>query len=171
MRNALSLRLTLLVAIVATMGCDRVTKHLAVTILAGVPSQSFLHDTVRLEYAENAGGFLSLGTGLSPALRTVVFTVGTGLALLALIAAAIPFRWNGWALIGVGLFVAGGASNWLDRIARGHVVDFLNVGVGSLRTGIFNVADMAIMMGIALIAFAEFERDGRTRHSGLPRES
>jgi signal peptidase II len=30
-------------------------------------------------------------------------------------------------------------------------VDFLNVGIGPLRTGIFNVADMAIMLGVALL--------------------
>jgi signal peptidase II len=145
----LSLRLTLLVAIVVMIGCDRVTKHLAMTSLAGVPSQSFLHDTVRLEYAENAGGFLSLGANLSSTLRTGVFTIGTGLALLVLMMAAIRRRWSSWALIGVGLFVAGGISNWIDRIARGAVVDFLNVGVGRVRTGIFNVADMAIRIGIA----------------------
>ena len=31
------------------------------------------------------------------------------------------------------------------------MVDFLNVGIGPLRTGIFNVADMAIMLGVALL--------------------
>jgi signal peptidase II len=38
-------------------------------------------------------------------------------------------------------------SNLIDRIAVGSVIDFLNVGVGSLRTGIFNLADVAIMAG------------------------
>ena len=32
-----------------TAGCDRVTKHYAVTTLAGMPEQSFLGDTVRLD--------------------------------------------------------------------------------------------------------------------------
>jgi signal peptidase II len=35
------------------------------------------------------------------------------------------------------------------------VIDFLNVGIGSLRTGIFNVADMAIMLGVFLLLFAK----------------
>ena len=46
---------------------------------------------------------------------------------------------------------AGGTSNLIDRAARGIVVDFINVGVGSLRTGIFNVADLAIVFGFALV--------------------
>ena len=37
----------------ATAGCDRVTKHLAVTSLAGGPGQSRLGDTVRLNYHED----------------------------------------------------------------------------------------------------------------------
>jgi signal peptidase II len=53
--------------------------------------------------------------------------------------------------MGVCLVLAGGASNWVDRVVRGSVVDFLNVGVGPLRTGIFNVADVAIMVGVALL--------------------
>jgi signal peptidase II len=55
-------------------------------------------------------------------------------------------------MLGLAFLWAGGVSNLADRVARGgRVVDFLNVGVGPLRTGIFNVADMAIMLGVALV--------------------
>ncbi|RPI54782.1 MAG: hypothetical protein EHM55_09825 [Acidobacteria bacterium] len=37
-------------------------------------------------------------------------------------------------------------SNWFDRVVRGGVFDFINVGIGSVRTGVFNVADVAIML-------------------------
>ena len=60
-------------------------------------------------------------------------------------------RWPGRALFGVALFVAGGASNLVDRIAYGVVVDFMNVGIGPLRSGIFNVADMAIVLGVFIL--------------------
>jgi signal peptidase II len=55
------------------------------------------------------------------------------------------------------LFFAGGASNLIDRIYRGSVIDFMNVGIGGLRTGIFNVADLAIMLGMALLIVAHFQ--------------
>ena len=58
--------------------------------------------------------------------------------------------------LGVALFVAGGASNLLDRISYGMVIDFMNVGVGPLRTGIFNVADVAIMLGAGLLLFERY---------------
>ncbi len=159
-------RLVLAVAIALTISCDRATKHLAVTTLAGASGRSFLADTVRLEYVENAGGFLSLGADLPPAVRTGFFTIGTGVALVAAVAGAIVFRWTGWPLVGLSLFVAGGASNWVDRVVRGSVIDFINVGYGPLRTGIFNVADVAIMLGVGIVVIAELRRNQPTAPDG-----
>src|SRR6185369_13979833 len=76
------LRVVLVVSVVATIGCDRLTKRIATERLAGVPGRSFFADTVRFEYAENAGGFLSLGEDLPPMVRRVVFVGGTGLLML-----------------------------------------------------------------------------------------
>jgi len=56
------------------------------------------------------------------------------------------------------LFLAGGASNLVDRIAMGTVIDFLNIGFGPVRTGIFNVADVAIMAGIGLLLLEHWRR-------------
>lgn len=139
----------------ATIGCDRVTKHMAAESLAGAPTRSFLADTFRLTYAENAGGFLSLGAGLAGPLRTTIFTIGTGVALLVLFALSWRAGWQSWRTVGLSLFIAGGVSNWFDRLVGGHVVDFLNVGVGWLRTGVFNVADMAVMLGVALFLLGD----------------
>jgi signal peptidase II len=157
------MRLVLLVAISGTVGCDQVTKHAARTILAGSAGRSYLADTVRFEYVENAGGFLSLGADWPPAVRTGFLTVATGAMLLILVGAAIRSRTTGWPLLGLTLFVSGGASNWVDRATRGSVVDFMNVGVGPLRTGIFNAADVAILLGAAIFVFAEARRELLTR--------
>lgn len=147
-------RLALTLAVLSTIGCDRVTKHAAATFLSALPFRSYLADTVRLGYAENTGGFLSLGAELPSAVRTGLFTVGTGLLLCMLIFIAIRRRWDRLSTLGLALFVAGGASNWIDRVTRGSVVDFLNVGMGPVRTGVFNVADVAIMLGAGVIVIA-----------------
>ena len=151
-------RFVLIVAVLGTIGCDRITKHVATTTLAGQPPHSYLADAVRLGYVENTGGFLSLGASLPPGIRSFIFTGVTGLMLVALTAVAIQWRLRGWSALGVALFVAGGASNWVDRLVQGSVVDFLNIGIGPVRTGVFNVADIAIMLGAVLIAFGEFQR-------------
>jgi signal peptidase II len=150
-----------LLLLLATIGCDRVTKNLASTKLAGKPGRSYLHDVVRLEYAENPGAFLSLGAGLPVWARTGVLTVGAVFGLIAVAIAAVKLRWRGAPYVGAILFIAGGLSNLADRITRGSVIDFMNVGVGSLRTGIFNVADVAVMAGVALLVFGESRRRGR----------
>jgi signal peptidase II len=155
MMSTLGKSLALLLLVVMTIGCDRVTKRVATENLAGAPTHSFLADTIRLTYAENTGGFLSLGASMPPALRTVVFTVATGAILLMLAVMAWRHRGSVWHAAAFSLFIAGGASNWFDRINDGHVVDFMNVGIGWLRTGVFNVADVAIMLGVALFVFAE----------------
>jgi signal peptidase II len=139
--------------LLTTIGCDRVTKHVATTSLAGKPGVSYLANTFRLEYAENPGAFMSLGSGLPDWARTGLLTFGAGVGLVAVAVAASRLRWIGLPLIGGILFIAGGTSNLVDRITRGSVVDFMNVGIGSLRTGIFNVADVALVVGVVLIVF------------------
>jgi signal peptidase II len=152
-------RVALLVLVATTVGCDRVSKHFASRELAGEPRQSFLADTVRLEYTENTGAFLSFGDSWHPAARIGVFTIGTGLILCGMVVAAFKFRLSGPALVGLALYFAGGASNLVDRVMHGSVIDFLNVGVGPLRTGIFNVADMAILLGVGIFLFTKVRQD------------
>ena len=77
------------------------------------------------------------------------------MALLALVVVAVRGAASGYRLAAIAFFVAGGASNWLDRALRGSVVDFLNMGIGPVRTGVFNVADMAIMLGAVLFVAGE----------------
>ncbi|TVP45797.1 MAG: signal peptidase II [Gemmatimonadales bacterium] len=147
-------------AILSTIGCDRVTKHAAVTHLADAPWRSYLGDMVRIGYAENTGGLLGIGSGLPPGVRTAIFAVGTGLLLAGLAVLALRGRWVGLSLLGAAFLFAGGISNWVDRVTRGAVVDFVNVGIGPLRTGIFNVADVAIFMGIGLFLVGGRDRGG-----------
>lgn len=135
----------------ATIGCDRVSKHVAQSILADASRQSFLGDTVRLEYVENTGAFLGLGAEWPAGARWALFTVGNAVLLAVVVGVAIRHRWSGLSAAGTALFVSGGLSNLLDRALRGSVPDFLNLGIGPIRTGIFNVADVAIMLGVALL--------------------
>src|SRR5262245_14684422 len=165
MMTKIGIRLVLLIAIGATIGCDRVTKHVAATTLSDGPGRSFLADTVRLEYAENTGAFLSLGADWPHPVRTVVFGVGNAL-LLALFVVAMRRGWPTQTLLGVALFVGGDVSNLLDRITHGTVIDFMNVGIGPLRTGIFNVADMAIMLGVGIVLLDTCRPNGHAPTKG-----
>jgi signal peptidase II len=159
-RNRLLLVLSVLVVCI---GADQFTKGIAKSALAESPGHSYLADTFRLQYAENAGAFLSLGDSLPVWLRTAVFTYGVAVFLLSL-TVYLLFRPPGsvtvltsWTLV-----CAGGLSNLIDRVLyHGKVVDFLNVGIGGLRTGIFNVADVVLTTGIVMLLLYELKAGKR----------
>ena len=64
------------------------------------------------------------------------------------------------AFAALGLILAGGVGNLIDRVRLdGIVIDFLNLGIGGVRTGIFNVADIAITAGFLLLLPTLFAGD------------
>jgi len=156
--------LSLLLA--GTAACDRATKHFAMTTLAGGADQSFLSDTVRLTYHENPGAFLGFGAGWRPEVRAALFQFGNGLFLLATAILTVSCGFSRLSQAGLLLLLAGGLSNLVDRVALGRVIDFLNVGIGPFRTGIFNVADVAIIIGTAVLLFDGYRLDRRRRTGG-----
>jgi signal peptidase II len=145
--------LLLIVLLAACVGLDQWTKRLAGEHLRPLPPLSFWGDTLRVQYAENPGAFLGAGGGLSERSRFWILVV-LNAAFLALIVGVMLVRRNlaPWQALAAVLLVAGGVGNLIDRVFHdGLVIDFLNVGIGPLRTGIFNVADMAIMAGFAIL--------------------
>src|SRR3982074_1712497 len=159
MRFANRLALILFV-LVACVGCDQTTKSIAQSYLPRSEVWSFLEDTVRLQLAYNNGAFLSLGSSLPEFWQHALFSVCAGALLLGMFGYALfAKRIPPIGVFAIALFVAGGVSNLADRLAYGgYVIDFINLGIGPLRTGIFNVADIFITAG-ALVLFAhEFHR-------------
>jgi len=135
---------------------DQATKSIAAEHLPQYSyaddSQSYLYDTVRIGYTENSGVFLGLGSNLSDEIRFGLFVVLVSLLLVGLLWYLISNKeLTPLSLVGLSLVFSGGLSNLFDRITNnGAVIDFINMGIGSLRTGIFNIADVAIMLGLLL---------------------
>ena len=143
----------LFIVLTTSVGCDQVTKVMAVDALKGRPTQTFLGDTFRLTYAENPGAFLGLGGQLPASVRGPLFTIGIAVLLTALIAYVMVGRGlTRPSLLALALMAGGGIGNLIDRIIRdGVVVDFMNMGIGRVRTGIFNVADIQLMVGVGIL--------------------
>jgi signal peptidase II len=135
------------------VGCDQVSKSAARAMLSSGVSESLFADSLRLQLVENPGSFLSLGASLPEHLRFTLFTAAVAVLLIGLVGAALFARRLGPArFVALALVAGGGISNLIDRfLYDGRVTDFLNVGIGSLRTGIFNLADMAILAGALLL--------------------
>src|SRR5262249_6787727 len=125
-----------------------------------------LGGAIRLHYAENRGAFLSLGRALPSRARFWLFTVGAGGLLVGIAAYALSApRLAALEVAGYALVAAGGLANWAHRLRDRVVVDFLSLGIGGWRTGIFNVADLAIVTGVALAVSSAASRR-RDRYRG-----
>lgn len=155
-----TIRLSILLLVLGcTAGCDQTSKHLARSGLDHFGSVTLPGGFVELQLAENPGSFLSLGDSLPKPLRQALFTVGTGVCLLGLFAYLVCTRLGRYYFIGLTLIWAGGTSNLIDRITRqGLVTDFLFIRVGPLHTGVFNVADVMVMLGTAVLFYEHWKR-------------
>jgi signal peptidase II len=143
--------LVFLLVAASCFGCDRIMKIAARDGLEGEAPRSLLGGTIVLQYEENQGAMMSIGASLPARVRFWLFTVGISL-VLALIGLFILFRSRAIAEIASGaLAIGGGLGNLVDRLSSGgSVVDFVSVGVGPLRTAVFNWADVAILSGVAI---------------------
>ena len=155
--------------LVCTAGCDQATKHLARTELTQMGFSVLPGHFLQFTLAENPGAFLGLGDSLPQTARSALaVAVGLGLALLLAYLLRTPrLRWR--SLFGLALIWAGGMSNLVDRFVwHGLVTDFMVVRVGPLHTGVFNLADFAIVVGVLVLVVSLHNppRRGEGRQAG-----
>jgi signal peptidase II len=143
------------------IGLDQLTKAIAKAHLTFSDALAFFGGILRLQLAHNTGAFLGLGDSLPASVRQWIFSIGVSALLVGLLVYALRSKSiDRIGAIAMALIFAGGTSNLLDRIVYGgYVVDFLYIGIGPLHTGIFNVADMAIMAGAFFLFFDAFRKD------------
>jgi signal peptidase II len=168
--------LGLILLAIGLFGCDHATKLAAKASLEGaaaVPvAPGMLHGAVELRYVENRDVAFSalghLGVERSPALLIALSAVAmTGLVVMALLewrrrsrgamngdGRPASARRDRIANAGLALILGGAVGNLADRIVRGYVVDFIHVK----GWPVFNVADIAVVAGMGLMALARFRR-------------
>jgi len=133
------------------VSCDQITKNLAKEHLMYKGTFSYFHDVFRLEYVDNTGAAMSLGANLPQPYNFWLLSIIPLVVMLAMITYALMHirQLNTFRIIAFALVFAGGIGNIIDRILRDrHVTDFMNLGINNLRTGIFNVADVCITVGV-----------------------
>ena len=161
-------------AIVASLvALDQITKIIAIKLLMGQPMIPFPkswapNDLFRFQFATNTGAFLSLFSNLPENMRAWILIGFNSIILIAVAIFLFAKRTLHPAVVtALAMVLAGGIGNLIDRMFRdGRVVDFMNVGIGwntwGIRSGIFNVADLAIVGGLlALMALELFRGKGR----------
>ncbi len=146
---------------------DRMSKLLALRYLTEGERLSFLGDTVVITLASNEGAFLSMGAQWAPALKYALLLVFPLLACSYGVFHLLFKEEKMARAVLLGAIIGGGFGNLIDRLLNDfRVVDFLNFGIGRLRTGVLNVADLSVTFGaIALIVY-EYAEDRRKGASG-----
>lgn len=142
--------LLMVALVITTIACDQTTKRFASESFTQAVPYPLVDGTIELLYSENRGAFLGIGAELEPVTRFWLFTVGVTILLLVfavkLYCARSALELTGWSFV-----IGGGLGNLIDRVQHGMVIDFLRIGFGDLRTGIFNLADAAIVGGLVLL--------------------
>jgi len=164
------LRILVIAAIISiNIGCDQSTKHLAKKHLPREMTIQVIDNYFVLQYAENKGGFLSMFSTLSKPLRFFFLSIIPLIALVLMIFYIVAAgELSLLHIIGFSCLIGGGLSNIADRLANEHVIDFMNIGIGMVRSGIFNFADLSIMGGTAIILAIAIKDTNRTAGGVLP---
>ena len=159
------------VVVLSCLGCDQATKRIAQQRLVPSAPVTLVSNILHLEYTENSGAMMGVGSDLSADARFWLFEIFAGGALFAIMAFTIFGKsLDLTAILSLSLLLGGGLGNLVDRLFKGGiVVDFMIVTLGPLKTAIFNFADLSILSGVLLLLFSRispFLRSARNQHEG-----
>lgn len=152
MRSLLPGRRITWLAASAVLALDQATKAVFLGVLEPGRPVTLIPGFFSLTLVTNTGGVFGVLRDLDGPLRAVLF------GLLPVIAIALMI-WYARSideekrspLAAVGMILGGAGGNLVDRLRWGHVVDFLDAYVGSYHWPAFNLADSAILVGVALL--------------------
>ncbi len=136
----------------AVLLLDQLTKFAVVARFSHYSTVSIIPGFFRLVRVENPGIAFGMFSD-SPSSFTSIILVLVSVAAIGLVGMLL---WQNppsapRSAAGLALILGGAAGNLLDRLARGHVVDFLDFYLGSYHWPAFNVADSAICVGAATV--------------------
>lgn len=147
-RKKIALYLSLTLGLIAI---DQITKYIVERTLRLYDPVPVLGDFFRLTYIFNRGAAFGIHLG---EWSRVAFSI---LPVVAAVLLFLMYRQTPWSdrtrLISIALVTGGAIGNLIDRVrsSRG-VVDFFDVGFGTMRWPVFNVADIGVTIGALLLA-------------------
>lgn len=142
----------ILLLIFANAGCDQISKNAARKNIAYHETINVIGNHLILTKVENSGAFLSAGDSLAGSVKFIFLSI---LPLIAL-AYGIYYLLTHTSLpklmvLGISFIIGGGLGNLADRLINGSVTDFVHIDYYIIKTGIFNFADVSIMIGMIML--------------------
>ncbi len=151
-RNSLIKIFVSLIIILSNISCDQITKEKVREEISQNQTINIIRDNFILTNVENTGAAMSLGQNLSPNLKIIFLQVLPIIALILMFIFIIRQKdITKLNLVAFSFIIGGGIGNIYDRILHNSVTDFMYLEYGSLHTGIFNMADVSVTLGVLLI--------------------
>lgn len=156
-KNRIVTNVAILLVLIANIGCDQISKNIVREKVDYYESINLISNYFTLTKVENDGAFLSLGSTLP---ETIKFILLSGIPLITL-AFGIGYMFlrkniSFMSMLALSFAIGGGIGNIYDRIVHGSVTDFLHIDLGFIQTGIFNMADVSLVVGMALFFVQSF---------------
>lgn len=143
--------------LIANISCDQISKSLVREKMFHQEEIAVVSTYLKLIKVENTGAFLSLGNAIPQPFKSIVLSF---LPLLFLVIASVYLLTKKTLslsrVIAISFVIGGGVGNIYDRLVHGSVTDFLHIDLGFIQTGIFNMADVSIMVGMVMLLIESF---------------
>lgn len=147
-------RFYILALVLLNIGCDQISKKAVRKNVLRSEYIELIDDHFILTNVENTGAMLGFGANFPPIIKIILLQIAPLLVLLVLLYRVLTKKTMGtWLVIAFAFVIGGGIGNLIDRIAYGSVTDFFQIRLGFLKSGIFNMADVAVTFGVILILF------------------
>lgn len=142
--------------IILNIGCDQISKNVVRNTVNVRSKTEIIGDNFILTNVENSGAFLGLGSDLNPILKFILLLVLPVVVLFIVLRyLLIKKDLDTMTIVGLSFIVGGGIGNLYDRILYSSVTDFFHIDLGGIfKTGIFNMADVSVMVGMGFILLA-----------------
>jgi signal peptidase II len=147
------IRTLIILAILATnVGCDQVSKHMVRQSVGEFEQISVIKNFVTLMKVENTGAFLSWGSSLPQPYKLILLSVLPVVVLaLAFLFVLTQKDLSKLTVVAICFVLGGGIGNIYDRVMHGSVTDFLHIDFVIFQTGVFNMADVSVMLGMFFV--------------------
>lgn len=132
--------------IICIICIDQIIKLIIINSLKG-SSIGILKGILNFTYIENTGGAYGIGNG------NIMTFIIINVIIIALITKFIILNKkeiDRYTLVSLGLIIAGGTGNLIDRIFRGFVVDYIDFSP-LVKFPVFNIADICVVVGALMI--------------------
>lgn len=147
-------RSIIILLVLLNIGCDQISKDAVRKNVTPNDYIQVVNDNFILTNVENTGAMLGFGKDLPPILKIIFLQAIPVIILMILLYRILQKKnLNKFMVMAFAFVIGGGIGNLIDRIAHGSVTDFFLIELGIFKTGIFNMADVSVTMGVLMILF------------------